>query len=164
MNLQTLAFVVALVLTLIILRILRPRPLGRKALTPANIVLAVLAIMAIVPGLSELQPFGSQALATLALSVMTLALAIGAAWFRGSTVRVWREGSQIMRQGSTVTVIAWILWVVVHFLLDLWISHVSPSEQLATGVMYAGLAVSLAAQGMNIHNRANALGTSTSRK
>jgi len=111
---QTISMVVSIVILAYILwNQMRVRVLRAKMTLP--VVLIVLGAGNL-SSLGGAHPLSGAAVALLILSLLGDAVGIGA--LRAYTVRLWRDGAQIMRQGTWVTMLLWLLGISIHVLLD----------------------------------------------
>jgi GAF domain-containing protein len=93
-------------------------------------------------------PFSSSDIAILAASLLLLAIGLGAA--RAYTVRLWRDGDKIFRQGSYVTVLLWLVGTALHIGVES-LAHGAAT----TDLLYLGL--TLVTQRMVLSVRASRL-------
>jgi hypothetical protein len=89
--------------------------------------------------------------------VLLFGLAVGAGGFgvlRGLSVRLWRTGNLLLQQGSTVTMVLWVLSFGLHFVTAWWISSMHGPASLEENGLLLYLGVTYAAQNTVIHRRA----------
>jgi hypothetical protein len=97
------------------------------------------------PGTSTVVVFGG------VVALCAVAATSGA--LRAFTVRVWRSpAGEALRQGTTATTIAWVVWCAVHVGLDVWLTNITGAA-IGNATLYAGLFLSLTAQGVVLRNR-----------
>jgi hypothetical protein len=85
--------------------------------------------------------------------VALCAVAATSGALRAFTVRVWRSpAGEALRQGTTATTIAWVVWCAVHVGLDVWLTNITGAA-IGNATLYAGLFLSLTAQGVVLRNR-----------
>lgn len=97
-------------------------------------------------------PFNGTAIAMLAGSLV-VAAAFGT--LRAYTVRLWREGGVLFRQGNVLTALLWLVAIGAHFGLDLVIDHSGGGGGLASSALTLYIAVSLGVQQFVVQNRAS---------
>lgn len=116
-------------------------------------LLCALALSSVLAGLAT-TPASARLGATAAVTGIC-AIALGAGALRGRTIRVWRSApGQVMRQGSAITTVAWLSWCAVHLGLDRGLGLLVADPALSATTLYAGLAMSLAAQAAVLARRA----------
>ncbi|MCU6482185.1 hypothetical protein QO003_003799 [Arthrobacter silviterrae] len=88
------------------------------------------------------------------------AAAVG--WWRGSLIRVWRDGGTLLRQGNWTTVALWIAGLAIHLGLDQVGVFLAPAAEragaqaLGTTSIMLYLSIALAAQRFGTLSRARA--------
>lgn len=136
----------ALVLLYLLYRQLRVRAVRSTLVLPA-----VLALL----GLYELSkytgphPLSHTAIAILVFSLLVFAIGLGAA--RAWTIKLWVAGGQVMRQGTWVTVVLWIVAVGLHLAVD-------SASRVGSVSLLLYLGLSLGAQQLALRWRASHLG------
>lgn len=94
------------------------RQLRVRAVRSTLVLPAVLALL----GLYELSkyagphPLSDRAIAILVFSLLVFAIGLGAA--RAWTIKLWVASGQVMRQGTWVTVLLWVVAVGLHLAVD----------------------------------------------
>jgi len=140
---QSNLLVAGLVLVLIIVRQLRPRPVREER--PYTII-AILAVVGVVETVDFARGTSVSA-AAWALLALSLAVALGFGALRGATVHVWRVDGVLTRQGNAVTIALWLVGLAVHIGVDRLIEHAdSDAQGLGYSSLLLYLAVTLAAQ------------------
>lgn len=136
------------VLTLLVARQVRVRPAGGGRLP---LVLAVAGVAELASYL-RVHPATAGVYVFLAAS-LTAAAVLGAA--RAVTVRLWRAGGQMMRQGTWLTVVLWLVSAGLHFALAAWL----PEAGAAAAAALLFLGATLGAQQVVLAARARTLVT-----
>lgn len=90
----------------------------------------------------------------IAVLVGSLVVAAGFGAIRAYTVRLWRDGGVLYRQGNVVTMALWLVAIGAHFGLDLLINHTASGSGLASSALILYIAVSLGVQQVVLLNRA----------
>ena len=122
------------------------RPLRTKLTLP--VVLAVVGLSSVLSD-AKTHPLSSSQIAVLV--GLFVGDAIGLGVLRAFTVRLWREGQQVFRQGSWLTIALWLVGVAVHE-SALAAAHINSSSLL----LYVGL--TLASQRLVLDARVRRLG------
>ena len=79
--------------------------------------------------------------------------AVGLGALRGLSMRVWSSNAWVVRQGTTVTMILWLVSLLVHFAADAGGNHSGAvGLEAASFLLYLGL--TLGVQGSVVHRRA----------
>lgn len=94
------------------------------------------------------EPLSDAGIALLGASFLILAIGLGAV--RAYTVRLWRDGGKVLRQGTWVTASLWIVGAALHAVVD-----AQAHSAAATYLLYLGL--TLAAQRIVVGARARRL-------
>lgn len=146
------------VLALICVRQLRRRPVA-DAGWRVPVVLAVVGGYETLRALDAAEP--SHRVPVLALVVLVGGLVVGAglAAVRGWQMRVWRDDDGVVvRQGTALTIVLWLVAVGLHLGADALLAHVEPSVSgvgSASILLYLG--VVLALQQLVVQRRAGLL-------
>jgi len=96
-----------------------------------------------------------------------LVSAAAAGWWRGSLIRVWRDGGTLLRQGNWTTVALWITGLAIHLGLDQVAVFLAPANEragaqaLGTTSIMLYLSMALAAQRCGTLSRARAAAPAT---
>jgi len=141
--------VVSLIIGLAILALVVSRQLMTRRLAETYRLSIILTIIGLVQFVSFLKghPGNPSRIVAAVLGSLVLAGAFGVA--RALTVQVWRQGGQLMRKGTWVTAVLWIVAVAAHYGYDdLVAGHITGKNGSnvgnATIVLY--LVISLAVQ------------------
>ena len=116
----------------------------------------LVAFAAVDGGLTLFHVLQGHAVTAGVVGLLALSMLIGAgmgAW-RGLTVRVWRQDGQVLRQGTPQTIALWLVAIAAHLVLDMVIAHASVIHGIGESSILLYLAVTWAAQGMTVANRA----------
>lgn len=117
------------VLVYLLYRQRQVRPLQSRLLFPL-----VLGVIGLVGLLSDTKTHPLSSVQVVVLVALMLVDAIGLGAVRAFTVRLWRDGDRLLRQGSWLTVGLWLVGVAVHE-GTLAVAHIDSSSLL----LYMGL-------------------------
>lgn len=140
---------VDIVISLAVLALILYRQLQVRRASPTLLLPAALIVI----GLAELATLskGSSKLTSGEIGILIALLVLDAAGLgvlRAWTVRLWRDGEGVLRQGTWITVGLWLVGIVIHEVVDL-VAHI-PSSSL---LLYLG--VTLLAQQLVLQARVN---------
>jgi hypothetical protein len=154
------------VLALVLLRQVKPRPLGGNAVLV--IVLGVLGLAetgAFLFGTQQFVSFlkghshhltlavpGGGAMVAAAVGSLVLATVTGA--LRAPSVRLWRQGGQVWRKGTALTVALWLVSLALHLGYDAMVARGKADAGFGAATMLLYFAVSLATQNAVLSARA----------
>ena len=124
----------------------RTRPINPRQLVIPPLILAFLGIT----NLSGHPPDSAAADAALAASVLT-GLVFGVA--RGISTRVWWSNGELLRKGTTVTLVLWAVAIVVRLLITVVARRQGVAASVTTGEIPLFLGITLAAQNLLIWRR-----------
>jgi FtsH-binding integral membrane protein len=144
---STTAVDIVISLAVLVFILYRQRQVRRASPT---LVLPVVLIIIGLLGLTTLSR-GSDKLTSAELGILIALLAldaVGLGVVRAMTVRLWRDGDSVLRQGTWLTVGLWLVGIVIHEVVDL-VAHI-PSTSL---LLYLG--VTLLAQQLVLQARVN---------
>ena len=110
--------VVSLVIGLAVLALVLVRQLATRRLSETYRLSVILAIIGVVQFVDFLKghPGNPGGIVAAVAGSLVLAAAFGVA--RALTVRVWRQGGLLMRKGTWITAILWIIAVAAHYGYD----------------------------------------------
>jgi hypothetical protein len=149
----TLDLVIGLaVLALLLSRQLATRPLSENY--RLSVVLGVIGIVEFVNFLSGRPHADDGGIAAAVIGSLVLAAAFGAV--RALTVRVWRDNGQLLRKGSWLTAVLWILALAAHLGYDYLVAgHVAGKNggDVGNATILLYLVVSLTVQRLVLLNR-----------
>jgi hypothetical protein len=151
-----------IVIGILVLGLLITRQLQRRSVREDRSPIILLALFVI--GIGQVGFFLHQhSVGTTAIAMMVVSLVVAAASgaARAYTIRLWREGGVLYRQGNLLTVLLWIVGVAVHFGGDALLDHGGADAGLASTSILLYLAVSLGVQRVVVNTRAKALGRQT---
>jgi hypothetical protein len=143
------ATVIDIVVSLAVLALILYRQLQVRRASP-TLLLPVILIVLGLAGLLQTSK-GSNKLTGGEIGVLVALLvldAVGLGAVRAWTVRLWHDGTAVLRQGTWVTVGLWLVGIVIHEVVDL-VAHI-PSTSL---ILYLG--VTLLAQQLVLQARVN---------
>jgi len=142
------ATAVDIVISVAVLVLILYRQLQVRRASPTLILPVILIII----GLAELATLkGSNKLTAGEIGVLVALLvldAVGLGAVRAWTVRLWHDGDAVLRKGTWLTVVLWLVGIGVHEVVDL-VAHI-PSASL---LLYLG--VTLLAQQLVLQTRIN---------
>lgn len=150
-------FTIVLDVVVVALILYRQRRVRR---IPPHLSLRLSVVLGVV-GLIQLVGYaGSHHLSAAVVGVLTLSLVVGAVGMgavRAVTVRIWRMGEAVLRQGTWLTIGLWAVSLGLHFGADWWIRALHGP----TGVTIAGLllwlGITYGVQRAVVHRRAEHL-------
>ena len=135
-----------LVLTWILSRQLRARPLGEQRPYTLMVVLAAVGLYQVA------QLAGHSSVSTAAYAALVAGLVSGAVFgcLRGRSIHLWRSDGVLVRQGNWFTLLLWVAGLALHLGLDeagVWISpRTAGAASLGTAGILLYIGVTLAAQ------------------
>ncbi|MFH8678401.1 hypothetical protein [Streptomyces lydicus] len=144
-----------LVVALIVRRQLRTRPVRATAPLIGTAVLGVLGVVALTFGVASATAHHPLTAPTVALVVLTLALAVPLGVVRARTVRVWRgPDGGALRKGTALTTALWLGSAAVHAAMAQWIDHTATGGLLGLSTLHLYLAVTYTVQALLVRRRA----------
>ncbi|MEV4433160.1 hypothetical protein [Streptomyces sp. NPDC049555] len=151
-------FVMAVVIVgLVVLQQLRPRPIRRIGSLIAPVIFAVLGVAGLAFGVLSVVKDRPLTALPIALLVVSFVVATGFGAARSRTVRVWRDPEGVvLRKGTAATTALWLASVCAHIALGLWIDHAAGTGLLGTASLYAYVAFGLGTQNLLLRGRAAA--------
>jgi hypothetical protein len=139
------------VLAYVLYRQLQKRSIREDRKPTLILVLAAIGVIELAQYLPQ-HPAGST---TIAMLVGSLVLGAVFGVIRAYTMRLWREGDTLYRQGNALTVVLWLVAIGAHFGLDYLIGRTGQgAEGLADTALMLYLAISLGAQRLVTNSRA----------
>jgi hypothetical protein len=96
--------------------------------------------------------------------LMLVASLVAAAVFgvlRAYTVRLWREGGVLYRQGNLLTALLWLVAIGVHFGADVLVDHSGSAKGLSSAAITLYIAVSFGVQWFVVRSRARPMAAVT---
>lgn len=145
--------VAAVVLVLVLTRQVQKRSIKEDSRPTLLLILVVLGVIDLVRFVSAHPANGT----AVAMIVASLVLAAGFGALRAYTVRLWREGGVLYRQGTVVTVLLWLVAIGVHFGADVLIDGTGAAKGLASAALLLYLAVTLGVQRFVVGTRVRAM-------
>jgi hypothetical protein len=120
-----------------------------------------LAVVLGVIGLAELLTYTGRHHPTAeAIGILVLSFAVGAAALgalRGLTVKLWRTGPVVLRQGTWFTIVLWVVSLALHVAFGGWLDSLHGQSGLASASLLLWLAVTYGVQKAVVHRRAEGL-------
>jgi hypothetical protein len=110
--------VVSLVIGLAVLAWVLARQLSTRRLSESYRLSIILAVIGVVQFVGFLKGHPGDPGGILAAVAGSLALAAAFGVARSLTVRVWRQGGQLLRKGTWVTAVLWVIAVAAHYGYD----------------------------------------------
>jgi hypothetical protein len=145
------------ILLYVLVRQVQKRPVRESRGPRLMLILLVIGVIDLGQYVGR-HPFNGTAIAVLVGSLV-VAAAFGA--LRAYTVRLWREGGVLFRQGNVLTMILWVVAIGAHFGLDLLIDRTGGGSGLASSALTLYIAVSLGVQQLVVLSRASRLAAAT---
>jgi len=96
-----------------------------------------------------------EAVGVLALSFVVGAVVLGA--LRAVTVKLWRAGPVVLRQGTWVTMALWVVSLGLHFSAGAWLDSLRGQSGLASASLLLWLGITYGVQNAVVHRRAERL-------
>lgn len=141
------------VLLYILIRQVIPRRVSMDAPVILLGILGLLGVAGIAFGVKSL-PHGLS-LDTALVLVAMFPVACAAGWSRAYTIRLYNgESDQLMRQGTVLTILLWLVSFGVHYAMAVWTDHLAGGGLLGRASIYIYLAISLTTQGILLRRRA----------
>jgi hypothetical protein len=149
-----------IVLVIALLAFVIYRQMRTAAIEPRQLVIfpLILAVFGFI-NLQKQPPDSVAGAVALAASVLT-ALLFGIA--RGQTTQIWRAGNVVMRKGTTVTLLLWIVAIVVRIVIGGAARRAGVALSVTAGEIPLFLGITLAAQNAVIWQRRQAAETGKS--
>ncbi|HEY1734384.1 MAG TPA: hypothetical protein VGG23_08055, partial [Acidimicrobiales bacterium] len=126
----------------------------------AQVNLRLSAVLAVI-GLIELISYaGHHHLSAKVVGVLVLSMLVGAGGFgaiRAATVHIWRDESGVFRQGTSLTMVLWIVSLALHFGADWWIDAWKGPSGLASVSLLLYIGITYGVQNAVVHARAQKL-------
>src|SRR5689334_5027918 len=127
-----------LVLALIIARQVQARSVRMDTPVVLRTLLIVWALAGLFFGLASVH-FAVPVVAVAILAAMLLTACL-AGWVRALTIKLWAgEDGQLMRQGTILTAVLWLVSFGAHYGLGVWIDHVVGTGQLGRATIFVYL-------------------------
>ena len=142
------------VLTFVLLRQVRVRPVPRALSLRGPVVLGVIGLLTLTSYAGN-HHVGSAAWAWVIGAMLVGAVGLGVA--RGLSVRVWATENWVLRQGTAVTMMLWLVSLVIHFVGDAAGTHASGGAGLEGSSLLLYLALTLGVQNAVVQRRAQPL-------
>ena len=125
-----------------------------------RLTLRLAAILGVI-GLVELLTYaGSHHVSGEALGVLTLSFVVGAVALgalRALTVKIWRAGPVVLRQGTWLTMGLWALSLALHFSAGAWIDSIHGQGGVVSASLLLWLGITYGVQNAVVHRRAEGL-------
>jgi len=120
-----------------------------------------LAAVLCVLGLVELVDYtGHHHVSAAVAGILTLSFGVGAVALgalRAATVRIWRAGPVVLRQGTWLTVGLWVLSLGLHYGAEGWIDSLHGAGGVISASLLLWLGVAYGVQNAVVHHRAEGL-------
>lgn len=149
------AIVWTLVIVWVFFRQIRARPVTNRLTVP--LILIVVGAANILRSIADPAAYRllSPASGVVDLLVLIVSALLGSA--RGFTVKVWKDGSRTLRQGTWLTILLWLVSIAVRLFVDFGgvVGKPSPqSSQTEPSFVLVYLGVTLLAQRLTVAHRA----------
>jgi len=147
-----------LVLAWILSRQVQKRPVRASSLR-VPVILAAVGLYEATSFVKDAAPASGVPASVLALLVLGVVVGGALAAVRGVQMRVWRDADgTVVRQGTGLTVLLWLVAIAAHLGIDVLIDHVSHElSGLGSASLLLYLGVVLAIQGLVVQRRAQLL-------
>jgi len=144
-----------LVLGWILSRQVQKRPVTMSSLR-VPVILAAVGLYETTSFVRDAAPSSAVPVGAVALLVLGVVVGGALAALRGYQVRVWRDADgTVVRQGSGLTVLLWLVAIAAHLGVDVLIDHVShPLAGLGSASLVLYLGVVLGIQSLVVQHRA----------
>ena len=125
-----------------------------------RLTLRLSAILCVI-GLVELLSFaGSHHVSGEAVGVLTFSFVVGAVALgalRALTVKIWRAGPVVLRQGTWLTMALWAVSLALHFSAAAWIDSIHGQGGVVSASLLLWLGITYGVQNAVVHRRAEGL-------
>lgn len=125
-----------------------------------RLTLRLSAILCVI-GLVELLSFaGSHHVSGEAVGVLTFSFVVGAVALgalRALTVKIWRAGPVVLRQGTWLTMALWAVSLALHFSATAWIDSIHGQGGVVSASLLLWLGITYGVQNAVVHRRAEGL-------
>jgi hypothetical protein len=148
-------FIGAVLLVLVLLRQVAVRPVPRVLRLGLPVFIAVIGLFELVGYTNGHHHIGGSAWAWVLGTLLIGALGLGVV--RGLTVRIWTAGNWVLRQGTAVTMVLWLVSLAVHFAGDAFGAQAHDGSGLVAASFLLYLGLTLGAQTAMVHRRAQPL-------
>jgi hypothetical protein len=122
--------------------------------------LRIAGILAVI-GLVELVSYtGRHHVSATVVGVLVLSFVLGAIGLgavRAATVRIWRVGDAVLRQGTWLTIGLWLFSLALHYGAQAWINALHGPRGLVTASLLLWLGITYGVQNAVVHHRAEGL-------
>lgn len=150
-------FAVALDVVIVALLLYRQRMVRRVWPRLSLRLAGVLGVIGLVEllGYTGSHHLSGEVIGVLALSFVVGAVALGA--LRAATVRIWRSGGAVLRQGTWLTIALWLLSLALHYGAEGWIDALHGPGGIVSASLLLWLGVTYGVQNAVVHRRAESL-------
>jgi hypothetical protein len=148
-------FIGAVLLILVLLRQVAVRPVPRVIRLGLPVIIGVIGLFELVGYANGHHHIAGSAWAWVLGTLLIGAVGLGIV--RGLTVHIWTAGQWVLRQGTAVTMVLWLLSLAVHFAGDAFGSHAHDGSGLEASSFLLYLGLTLGVQTAVVHRRAQPL-------
>src|ERR1700683_4889826 len=148
-------FIGAVLLILVLLRQVAVRPVPRVIRLGLPVIIGVIGLFELIGYSNGHHHIAASAWAWVLGTLLVGAVGLGV--LRGLTVRIWTAGNWVLRQGTAVTMILWLLSLAVHFAGDAFGSHATDGSGLEASSFLLYLGLTLGVQTAVVPRRAQPL-------
>ncbi len=148
-------FVGAVLLILVLLRQVAVRPVPRVIRLGLPVVIGVIGLFELVGYTNGHHHIAGSAWAWVLGTLLIGAVGLGI--LRGLTVHIWTAGNWVLRQGTAVTMVLWLISLAVHFAGDVFGSNAQGGSGLEAASFLLYLGLTLGVQTAMVHRRAQPL-------
>jgi uncharacterized membrane protein YvlD (DUF360 family) len=148
-------FIGAVVLVLVLLRQVAVRPVPRVLRVTVPVFIGVIGLFELIGYANGHHHIAGSAWAWVFGTLLIGAVGLGIV--RGLTVRIWTAGNWVLRQGTAVTMVLWLVSLAVHFAGDAFGAHAHDGSGLVASSFLLYLGLTLGVQAAVVHRRAEPL-------
>ncbi len=148
-------FIGAVLLVLVLLRQVAVRPVPRVLRVTLPVFIGVIGLFELIGYANGHHHIAGSAWAWVLGTLLIGAVGLGIV--RGLTVRIWTAGNWVLRQGTAVTMVLWLLSLAVHFAGDAFGAHAHDGSGLVASSFLLYLGLTLGVQAAVVHRRAEPL-------
>jgi hypothetical protein len=145
----------AVLLILVLLRQVAVRPVPRVIRLGLPVIIGVIGLFELVGYSNDHHHIAGSAWAWVLGTLLFGAVGLGI--LRGLTVRIWAAGNWVLRQGTAVTMMLWLISLAVHFAGDAFGAHAHDGSGLVASSFLLYLGLTLGVQTAVVQRRAQPL-------
>src|ERR1700722_11389948 len=142
-------FIGAVLLVLVLLRQVAVRPVPRVLRVTLPVFIGVIGLFELIGYANGHHHIAGSAWAWVLGTLLIGAVGLGIV--RGLTVRIWTAGNWVLRQGTAVTMVLWLLSLAVHFAGDAFGAQAHDGSGLVASSFLLYLGITLGVQAAVVH-------------